>query len=75
MNYLVKITHDEDGYKIDNPQWCYVFNLGDAPRALCSGQVFGFGEGSAKFRVKTVERGITCPECRNIIKHFKDVKL
>lgn len=75
MNQLVKITHDEDGYEQVNPKWHIVNNMGDSPRALCTGEVFGLGEGSAQYKTKTAERGITCPECIVMIKFFKQVKL
>lgn len=75
MNHLVKITYDEDGSKKENPKWCLVMNNTDGPRTLCTGEVFGYGEGSAVYTEKKEERGITCPECISLIKYFKSVKL
>lgn len=73
---LVKITHDEDGEKVDNAKWCYAIYDGDAERALCSGQVFGEGEGEAKYKEKEVAKGgITCEDCRRIILEIKAIKL
>lgn len=75
MHNLVKILTDEDGEPMP-PVWHYPFNNGDADRVLCSGQVFGDGEGTATFEIKQVQRGgITCEECLKLIKAFKKVKL
>lgn len=72
---LVKLITDEDGEKM-HPVWHFPFNTGDGNRVLCSGQVFGEGEGLATFETKIVQRGgITCQQCLNIIKSFKKVRL
>lgn len=76
MTELVKITADEDGFEVYEPAWCLVDAYGDASRVLCSGQVFGFGEGDAAYKTKEVKRGgITCSECLEKIKQIKSVKL
>jgi len=74
---LVKIFSDDDGvpYDKDEQFWHLVTRYGDADRTFCSGEVFGEGEGKATFQTKTVERGITCPKCREYIKFIKSVKL
>lgn len=75
MHNLVKFITDEDGEPMA-PLWHYPFVSGASNVGLCNGQVFGYGEGVAKFEVKTVKRGgITCPECLAIIKSFKKIKL
>lgn len=71
---LVKILTNEYSEKEDNPVWCLVNPHGDAPRSVCSGQVFGYGESSVEFESKETGR-ITCPECKKIIKWFKGIKL
>lgn len=71
--YVVKITRDEDGVKRDSPKWCYVTDWSDSRRTLCSGEVFGYGEGSAEYQDK--EGYITCPECIARIKELQSIKL
>lgn len=73
MEKVVKIITDEDGHKIESPKWCYITDWSDSDRALCSGQVFGLGEGSATY--KTRQGKITCPQCIAIIKQIKAIKL
>ena len=75
MHNLVKFITDEDGEPMP-PLWHYPVVSGGSNVGLCNGQVFGEGEGNAKFEVKTVQRGgITCPDCLYMIKAFKKVKL
>ena len=76
MNELVKITHTEDGDKIHKPYWCLsVFHAGSL-MTFCDNQVFGLGEGIAKYKTKQKEvGGITCPNCLRRIKEIKAVKL
>lgn len=76
MHHVVKITHDEDGTKVDSPKWCLVMDMDGSNRTLCSGQVFGPGEGNAKYQDKVVDKkGITCPDCLDIIKEIKSITL
>lgn len=76
MNHLVKIIKDEDKFKIDNPKWCLVVFAAGSPMALCSGQVFGEGEGDAVYKEKWIKQGgITCPKCLTQIMFFKSIKL
>lgn len=70
---VVKITRDEDGEKIDHPKWCWFYNTGGSDNTLCTGQVFGYGEGSAEYKMK--EGKITCPDCIAIIREIKAIKL
>jgi len=73
---LVKLITDDDGMKIDNPQWHFPLNIGGANRILCNGHVFGYGESIAEFKLKTVKRGgLTCEDCKKILKAFKQFKL
>ena len=72
---LVKFITDEDGTPME-PLWHYPIALDGSNRAICNGLVFGEGEGSATFITKIVQRGgITCPQCLQIIKNYKRVKL
>lgn len=75
-NHLVKIIVNEDGDKQDDPKWHLVHNFGDSCRTVCSGEVFGEGEGSAVYKEKFNEKGgVTCSSCLEIIKWYKSVKL
>lgn len=72
---LVKFNTDEDGEKMES-LWHYPIALDGSNRAICNGLVFGQGEGSSTYEIKTVQRGgITCPQCLAIIQAFKKVKL
>lgn len=74
--HLVKILINEDGKKVEAPKWHLVHRFGEAERTVCSGEVFGEGEGSVVFEEKYTEKGgITCPKCIERIKWFKSVKL
>ena len=75
MNNLVKIIKDEDGLLVEFPKWHIINPYGDAHRVLCSGEVFGEGEGRAIYKTKKAERGITCSDCINFLKYFKKCKL
>lgn len=76
MNNLVKIIKNEDGDFQQNPQWHLVQNDGGSNRSVCTGEVFGLGEGSAEYKFKSVAKGgISCPECIEIVKWFKTIKL
>ncbi len=76
MNNLVKILFDDDGAKNENRNWHLVQSHGDATRTVCTGEVFGEGEGSAVYKKKQKEKGgITCPGCIRIIKWYKNIKL
>jgi hypothetical protein len=73
---LVKFLTDEDGMTHPSKDWHYVHITGGSDSALCTGEVFGYGEGAATYRAKDVARGgITCPDCLAIIKKIKDIKL
>lgn len=72
--WLVKFITDEDGGEAFNDHWHLVQTHGDAPRAVCSGEVFGFGESGAEYKDKHKGR-VTCPKCIEIVKWFKAVRL
>lgn len=75
-NQLVQISVTDDGEETKDSRWHYVTQPDGSPRTLCGGEAFGFGEGEAVYKTKTVERGgITCDECLKIIKQFKAIKL
>lgn len=76
MNTLVKIIKTEDGELQTNPKYHLVKSDGGSNRAVCTGEVFGYGEGSAEYKLKyTNKGGITCKECLEIIKWFKAIEL
>lgn len=75
MNHLVKILFDEDGTKQESPKWHLATPFGDAYRTVCTGEVFGFGEGSVIFKEKIATKGITCSDCKDMVEWFKSVKL
>lgn len=73
---LVRIIIDEDGEETHNDNWHLVDVSDAAPRTLCSGEVFGYGEGNAVYTTKSVARGgITCPKCLGKLKEYKAIKL
>lgn len=71
---LVKILYNDDGDKQDGPKWHLVQDFADAQRTVCTGEAFGYGEGPAVFKAKDFGK-ITCPQCIEIVKWFKAVKL
>lgn len=72
---LVKLITDDDGEPME-PVWHFPYVAGGSNVALCNGVAFGSGQSSAKFKTKIVQRGgITCPQCLDMIKAFKKVKL
>ena len=72
-NKVVKITHDDEGFKKDSPRWCLVDDVSGSYVAFCTGEAFGHGESIARYEEK--QGRITCPECRARIKSLKSVKL
>lgn len=71
---LVKILVSDDGEKQPSPKWHLTDIFGDSDRALCTGEVYGYGEGSAIFQEKTKGK-ITCTKCIEIVKFYKSIKL
>jgi hypothetical protein len=75
VNNLVKFIENEDGEKVE-PFWHISAIYAGSPALMCSGEVYGYGEGDAVFEAKTVMRGgITCPDCLEMIKSIKSIKL
>lgn len=73
---VVKITIDDDGEKVDEPKWHLVVIGEDAHQTLCTGEFYGEGVSNCVYKTKTVNRGgITCPECLDIIRVIKNIKL
>jgi len=78
MHQLVKIFCDTNGVPrdIDRQYWHLVYHHGSGDQTLCEGEYFGGGESGCEFETKEVKRGgITCPNCLEIIKNMKAVKL
>lgn len=73
---LVKILVSDDGEKQKYAKWHLVEHYGDSPRTICTGEVFGCGEGTAEYKEKISKKGgVTCQKCLSIIKWYKDLKL
>jgi hypothetical protein len=70
---VVKMITDDNSMPYTNDYWHYGQKWGDAPRILCDGHVYGFGESEAQFEEKKGK--ITCPSCIAIIKRVKAIKL
>lgn len=77
MNEVVRLTINEDGDETGDDLWHLVDPCSmDSPRTLCTGEVFGIGEGNARGTVKIVKRGgVTCPHCMQKILEYKRIKL
>jgi len=74
--HLVKIVANEDGDPVEYPKWCLSEQQGDSYRTICSGEVYGIGEGSAEYEYKTgFGRDITCQRCLRILKLHHEIKL
>lgn len=72
---LVRIIQNEDGEMQESKNdWHLVQNIGDSPRVVCTGEVFGEGEGMAVFKEKITGK-ITCCNCIKIVKWYKSIKL
>jgi len=74
---VIKIRFTPDGEKIERPKWCLVHQLCGDAAALCSGF---FAESSASGfedaeRKKVEKGGITCPDCLEIIRNIKAIRL
>lgn len=76
---VVKFFIDEDGEIDDSDVWHLVTTSCGDQCALCSGQFFGYGlstidnEDGHHYEEKCGR--VTCPDCRDIIKRIKKVKL
>jgi len=73
MPSRVKILTSDDGEKRHRPKWCYAYNCKTGLMALCTSEYYGYGESGCEF-----EEGfgkITCPDCLEVINHFKKLKL
>lgn len=78
MNWLVMITKTDDGEIVPKSErkWCATTAPDGSERTLCTGEVFGEGEGAARAETKQVTRGgITCKVCLETIKEIKAIRL
>ncbi len=66
----VKITKDDDGYKIKYAKWCAIINFDGSPRSFCTGQVFGYGESSVVYETSQIKK-VTCKQCIERINYIK----
>ena len=72
------ITKDEDENTVpeSDRKWCLCIDKMGSPMTLCTGEVFGAGEGAAEGDIKIVKRGgITCLSCLAEIRHMKSIRL
>lgn len=75
---LVQITRREDGEFVEVPVWCVAVTRMGSPVTLCTGECFGYGEGSAEYKKKTVSRFRSknaCEDCVGIIQDLKAIRL
>lgn len=72
---LVLITVNDDGDEQDDPQWHLYETDGGGPHALCTGEFVGQRESECVYELKEVNCGVPCPNCRDIVKHHKTIKL
>lgn len=76
MNHLVKIITSDDGEEVEGAKWCLSVVAAGGNMSFCSGEFYGPGESSCKYKVKKQNvGGITCSECIDKIKLIKSVKL
>lgn len=78
MNHLVMLTINEDGEAISaiDRRWCLIDGVSGSDATLCTGEVFGYGEGGARGNHKAVKRGgITCEDCLGKIEFYKSIRL
>ena len=72
----VHLTINEDDESVDDGKTHLCVKRMGSQMVLCTGEVFGFGEGAARGIVKTVNRGgINCKNCLDEIHELKSVKL
>ena len=75
MNILVKITALESGEPVEDAKWCLLLAIGDTARTVCTGDAID-GSSHYEHQIKTVKRGgITCEDCIQTVKIFKEIKL
>lgn len=76
MHKIVKLITNDDGQKVTEPKWCLSVMFGDSDRTFCTGECYGYGEGIAEFKEKTVDKGgITCHICKRMINEIKSVRM
>jgi hypothetical protein len=80
MHTLVKLLINEDEDVQMSNVWHFRTHAGGSYMLLCTGEVYDTeshqGEGYALAVEKTVQLGgITCPDCMDIIKNMKSIKL
>lgn len=78
MHTVVKFTVDPMGDPTpkEDQVWHLMREYDGAPRAFCSGEVYGEGESRAEYKEKDVKvGGISCPKCMEMIKGIKSIRL
>ena len=75
MGIVVKLLIDDDGSKHPSKFWHYVTNDDGSNRSLCTGECFGEGESTAKYKIKEAKKGsVTCESCKAILKKYQSYK-
>jgi len=73
-NRVVKITIDDNGERKQNPKWCLIDPCNyQGASTLCTKEFFGYGESGCVYKTKI--GNITCPNCIEIIKTYKGIKI
>lgn len=77
MNDLVKVLTNDDGDAQEDNGWCLVDPCNSqGPARLCTQEFFGLGESNCAFKTRSVNKGgVTCPECLQILRTYKAVRL
>lgn len=81
---FVKITRYPDGSYVEQPVWCLGIRFNGDTVTACSHTMYGEHQGRVfsptgfvpiEYKVKEGVRGITCEECKQVVRYFKSVKL
>jgi len=73
---LVKILIDDDGEEIEDPKWHLVQTVAGCRCTVCTGEFFGDSVSGVVYEHKVVQKGgVNCPDCIEIVKWFKAIKL
>lgn len=71
---VAKLHTDFDGNEYKNSYWHYVTQICGDPAILCTGEFLAESAGGSDDTETKIGK-ITCPECKNMIREFKAVKL
>lgn len=75
MPAVLRRTRDDDGNEIHDDDWHIGDPSSETPRILCTGEAVD-GDSDVVLEEKEVKRGgITCENCKAIVKQFKAIKI